>query len=511
MSKSEAIHIGSLRNSDVFPFQDSGLRWRSNTFKTLGINFSLNVNSLYDLNFVPKLRQIEQTLNCWKHRYLSLIGKVTVIKSLLLPQLLYRFSVLCINIPKTFFKKLNHLFYKFIWNGGNDRVKRDILCNDYDHGGLRMFDPLLFFQAQKSIWVKQLLDPNYSSFWKTIEMSILEDFHPDWTILFRSDPPDCVLNTIPNCQLIDTIKLWYLYKNKIMENLGWSDFHLQDPIWWNKKVRLKSKKFFFYPVWDEKGIRHISDLFLGHNLVKTFEDLVIEYDIPIRDRRKYNYLMNDIYLDWFQNPKNIHNNVFDKISASLVGEKKVPKHLYSILRNRAYVDVENKWTDCLDVLDELDWNDIHRANFNCTIETQLRSFYFKLFHRAICTNQFLHKIGRFDSPNCSFCKKFPETLLHLFCQCEKVSPLWDDLCFLINIISEESFTFSVFEKMFDVTDTSEHDNCISYLFLCLKYYIHRCKFQESDLSFVAFMNLVKTKRNIEYKIAVSKGKLRKHF
>ena len=147
-----------------------------------------------------------------------------------------------------------------------------------------------------------------------------------------------------------------------------------------------------------------------------------------------------------------------------------------ILRTRAYVDVENKWTDCLDVLDELDWNDIHRANFNCTIETQLRSFYFKLFHRAICTNQFLHKIGRFDSPNCSFCKKFPETLLHLFCQCEKISPLWDDLCFLIYSISEESFIFFSFWKMFGVTDTSEHGNCMSYLFLCLKYYIHRCKF-----------------------------------
>ena len=169
-----------MRNSNVFPFQDSGLSWRSNTFKTLGIKFSLNVSSLYDdLNFVAKLRQIEQTLNCWKHRNLSLIGKVTVIKSLLLPQLLYLFSVLCINIPKTFFKKLNHLFYKFIWNGGNDRVKRDILCNDNDHGGLRMFDPLLFFQAQKSIWVKQLLDPTTPVFGKKIEMSILEDFHPN--------------------------------------------------------------------------------------------------------------------------------------------------------------------------------------------------------------------------------------------------------------------------------------------------------------------------------------------
>ena len=129
-------------------------------------------------------------------------------------------------------------------------------------------------------------------------------------------------------------------------------------------------------------------------------------------------LMNDIYSDWFQNPKNIHDNVFDKISASLVGEKKVPTHFYSILRNRAHADFENKWTECLDVLDELNWKDIHRANFNCTIETQLGSFYFKLFHRAICTNQFLHKVGRFDSPNCSFCKKFPETLLHF------ILPMW---------------------------------------------------------------------------------------
>ena len=29
--------------------------------------------------------------------------------------------------------------------------------------------------------------------------------------------------------------------------------HLQDPIWWNKNVRLKTKKFFFYTVWGEKG------------------------------------------------------------------------------------------------------------------------------------------------------------------------------------------------------------------------------------------------------------------
>ena len=38
---------------------------------------------------------------------------------------------------------------------------------------------------------------------------------------------------------------------------------------------------------------NIYNLYFGNNLVKTFfEDLVLEFDIPINDRRKYNSLMN---------------------------------------------------------------------------------------------------------------------------------------------------------------------------------------------------------------------------
>ena len=66
-------------------------------------------------------------------------------------------------------------------------------------------------------------------------------------------------------------------------------------------------------------------------------------------------------------------------------------------------------------------------------------------------------------------------------------------------------------QMFGVTDLSEHDSCINFLFLCLKFYLHRCKFQQANPNFVAFLKLVKIKRNTEYKIAESKGKLRQHF
>ena len=153
-----------------------------------------------------------------------------------------------------------------------------------------------------------------------------------------------------------------------------------------QKCSLKNKEvLFFYPIWDEKEIHLISDLYFGNNLVKTFEDLVIEFVIPITDRRKYNSLMNDIFLDWFGNPKNIQDNVFDKITSSLIGEAKVPKHVYSVLRDHTVVEVENKWMDLLNVLEEVEWDYIHKVNSTCTIETQLPSFYFKFIHSAYTT------------------------------------------------------------------------------------------------------------------------------
>ena len=62
--------------------------------------------------------------------------------------------------------------------------------------------------------------------------------------------------------------------------------------------------------------------------------------------------------------------------------------------------------------------------------------------------------------------------------------------------------------MFCVTDLSKYDNCINFLFSCLKCYLYRCKYQQTNPDFAAFLNFVKIKRNTEYKIAEGKVKLR---
>ena len=63
--------------------------------------------------------------------------------------------------PQDIFKKLNSLLLKFIWNNGNDRVKRELMYNQYEEGGLKMADTLLYSRAQKMILVKHFFDENF--------------------------------------------------------------------------------------------------------------------------------------------------------------------------------------------------------------------------------------------------------------------------------------------------------------------------------------------------------------
>ena len=73
-SKTEAIWIGSKKGHQHFPYMNRGVSWKRSQFKCLGVTFSLNVGLIYDLNYKEKLKRMEQTLNCWRTRNLSLIG-----------------------------------------------------------------------------------------------------------------------------------------------------------------------------------------------------------------------------------------------------------------------------------------------------------------------------------------------------------------------------------------------------------------------------------------------------
>lgn len=280
-------------------------------------------------------------------------------------------------------------------------------------------------------------------------------------------------------------------------------------LWYNKNIRSKSKQYFYFENWYAKNVCSISDL-LNPPLPgsRLFEELVLDFDVSRKDRKKYNSLIKCIPHEWLDHPTARELEVVPTIIDKLVNTRKVPRYVYNTMIEKCFPERRyDYWNNIVDVQQDVSWEKIHLRNFYCTIDTRLRSFYFKVFHKTIALNTFLHKIKRKDSPNCSFCEKMPETMAHLFCDCEIVTPLWRKLADVIQRKHDPQFVLTNFCKLFGVID----DKYLSFLMLVLKYFVFVCKFKDTKPHFKAFSTYLTTLKETEYYLAKKKGKLSAHF
>ena len=149
-------------------------KWPKHKVKDLGIWLSVEPEATRTLNYDEKLEKVWNILSCWKYRRLTLIGKIAVLKSLVVSQLVFLLSPL--NLKAKAIKEVNKLFYSFLWNGKGDRIKRNIIINEYENGGLRMIDIESFCKSLKSTWIKKYLDEENQSKWKILFDLELEAF-----------------------------------------------------------------------------------------------------------------------------------------------------------------------------------------------------------------------------------------------------------------------------------------------------------------------------------------------
>jgi hypothetical protein len=122
---------------------------------------------------MDRAKEFQCILDMWSQRDLSLIGKITILKSLAFSKIIYQCGM--ITPPQHFLEHIIDIAYKFIWNNKNDKVKRKTLIADYQHGGLKMLDINSFVKAQKIIWIKRFLTPEKAS-WKALLNLSLKDF-----------------------------------------------------------------------------------------------------------------------------------------------------------------------------------------------------------------------------------------------------------------------------------------------------------------------------------------------
>ena len=95
-SKSKAFYIGVCKHWQEKPLSHFDLLWPDDTIQYLGVTIPTKPKGdkyeLFRLNFdryCPKL-QTTGILNLWKSRGLTLLGKITILKSLIFPKLMFK-------------------------------------------------------------------------------------------------------------------------------------------------------------------------------------------------------------------------------------------------------------------------------------------------------------------------------------------------------------------------------------------------------------------------------------
>ena len=93
---------------------------------------------MVSVNYDEVMILIRKLVHSWSRRNLTVLGRVTVVKSLILSKLTFLILTLP-NPPPEFIKELTKCIYNFVWKG-MDRVARNQMIQDYKHGGVRMVD-----------------------------------------------------------------------------------------------------------------------------------------------------------------------------------------------------------------------------------------------------------------------------------------------------------------------------------------------------------------------------------
>ena len=127
--KTEALWIDSCKSSEITLPSSKPILWAKDKVYALGVWFSTLEDTPAHISFSEKIDKLQIFLNSWSARRLTLLGKITIIRSLAVSQIVYLLSSLLSH--QKIVREINSISYE---------IKRTEIINDYDKGGLKMID-----------------------------------------------------------------------------------------------------------------------------------------------------------------------------------------------------------------------------------------------------------------------------------------------------------------------------------------------------------------------------------
>jgi hypothetical protein len=496
-SKSKVIWIGKKKFSkDVYHHTRWKLEWGATTFTLLGINFSVNLEQIIELNYDSKIIEIQKLMKVWSIRILTVLGRITVLKSLILPKLVHLLTALP-NPSEKLLKHINTLFFKFIWHNNHEKLKRTLITQDHKDGGIKMININNFMTAIKCTWIRRMILKN--SKWITLFKSVTKLSARDLIMYgdyFLKSKNEQITNTFWR----DTLASWVKIQGKghpqnVVDILSIN-------IWYNSRICIGNKPF-LYKHYFNKGISFINDLLNEKGDFLIYEQFIIKYDITthfleyaslIKAIKTFIYNLDPLNENTFTT---LQNPIFPFKLNVLLKKKSGCKYLYEILNSKIIISkAQIKYANQGFIYEAKQWEQYYLIPFKCVKDSTLCWFQYRILHRILTTNTFLHMIHYIDSDACSFCNIFPETIQHLFFECNMIYHLWEAIENWILGKTGINIHFSKDIVMFGMIN-NEKSNFVNWLTINIKYYIYCMKILKKNVHFNAVKNILQNKFQVE--------------
>jgi hypothetical protein len=393
--------------------------------KICGLYYSYNNEQEYELNVLSKIEKLSIKIKQWVPRHLTFEGKALIIKTFGLSQLIYNMQ--SYGFLKKDLKNIESIIFKFIWStnenqNGVDRIKRAVLKNDYESGGLKITDVECL---DRSLKLRQFVRANNGNhFISTIQQiltssdgMIKQEYYKITTLEDVCHSAQDTLNVI-----IDHNR--ETYKTIDQEELE-TDKNLIDEISSiNLKTYLKRKNRVLavcvLKKLSDNGITTLGELMLAHeyeediNLNKAMKIVINSFPKHLINIAKcYN---DDINCD-NERLEYMLLKPHNRTLLTMVTTKDLQVTLKIALNRIESLNFDEKLGTV-----NFDPANIHNFRSNCRSST-LRNIYFRLIHNDFFTHSRMFRYKMTSNDKCPRCGEI-ESTMHLLWECDHVKHIW---------------------------------------------------------------------------------------
>ena len=347
-----------------------------------------------------------------------------ILRTFALPLLLYPATML--PTPDGIIKKINKIFYNYIW-GARDKIKRRIIVNKIEDGGLNMVDIESQFFAVKAGWISRIIN-NPETAWSKLFLLILSTIGKLDMLLrmtFRSRCHMACLAQVP--EFYQDVIGSYALCNK--PDVITSKALLYKQIVWGNSNLMVKKECLYCKSFIASGILFVKDVLMPNGHIDP-----LLYN-RLRDKRFYFSTMSKIITALkplrdirFENiiiiPLNDPQPITSKSSVRELYHKLLAQ---KVLKPKTTLKWENEFHK------SIDWKKVTQNKIKKIPETKIAEFNFKVLHNILACNLNLFRWKKSASMACIYCKFHIQDTKHLLWECNTVKTLWQKVSQIIKL------------------------------------------------------------------------------